>query len=60
MIMYCCFGVVSYINMCICHAKIWFIEEKTKNPVVTIFTALTGPVTALTIGIPKKPFELRF
>jgi hypothetical protein len=37
--------------MCIGHAKIWFIEakkkQKTKNLPVTIFTALTGPVTAL-------------
>jgi hypothetical protein len=49
---------IFYINMCIGHAKIWFIEEKIKNPPITIFAALTDPVTTTTTR--KKPIVLSF
>jgi hypothetical protein len=42
-----------YVSMCIGYVKIWFIE-KTKNPPVTIFIALTGSVTAPTAWYTKK------
>jgi hypothetical protein len=47
-IMYCCFGVVFYINMCIVMLKFDLLKQKKQKSIGNLFTALTSPVTALT------------